>query len=99
MQKLADISTFELLGAVANTQQPNAWVTKLSILKEKMREGDWRGAISLASKFGQLGPQRNAILDAQGAYTNPRFYTQIEKDPDALIEAGKRALIERYGSD
>lgn len=63
-----------------------------------MAAGDWRRAISLASRLPRLDKHRCAILDAQGAYTNARFYTQIGKDPEALIEAGRAALIERFGT-
>lgn len=62
-----------------------------------MAAGDWRRAISAAARLPRLDIHRNAILDAQGAYTNARFYTQIGKDPAALIEAGRVALIERFG--
>jgi hypothetical protein len=62
-----------------------------------MAANDWRRAISLASKLPRLDKHRNAILDAQGAYNNARFYVQIGKNPDALIEAGRLALVERFG--
>lgn len=71
--------------------------TKLSLVQEAMRGGDWEGAIRLAARFHDLGPQRGAILDAQMALQNPRFLAQLRRDPQACIEAGKAALIERYG--
>lgn len=71
--------------------------TKLSILKEHMDAGRWQEAIRLAAKFPDLGAQRNAILDAHGAYTNQRFFAQIGKDIDALKDAGRVALVDRYG--
>ena len=70
--------------------------TKLSILKAHMAAGEWPKAISLASKFPRLGAERGAILDAQLAITNPNFVRGIKRDPHALIEAGKAALIARY---
>ena len=73
--------------------------TKLSALKESAASGDWKKAISIASKFPRLGEHRNAILDAQVAYTNPRFLVQIGKNVDACIEAGKSALIAAYHLD
>jgi hypothetical protein len=71
--------------------------TKTAIIREHMKRGDWRAAISQASKLPRLDEHRNAILDAQGAYTNERFYRQIGKDPDALIDAGRAALVARFG--
>jgi hypothetical protein len=62
-----------------------------------MAANDWRRAISLAARLPRLDRHREAILDAQGAYTNARFYVQIGKDPQALIEAGRVALVERFG--
>ncbi len=70
--------------------------TKISALREYMDSGDWQKAISLAAKFPRLGAHRAAILDAQMAITNPEFCRGIRKDPAALIEAGKLALIAAY---
>ena len=73
--------------------------TKLSAVTAAMDAGDWQRAIALAAKFPRLGAHRNAILDAHLAYTNPRFMTQIGRDVNACIEAGKLALIAAYGLD
>ena len=72
--------------------------TKLSKLKAMMAAGDWRGAVSLASKFADLGAERDAIKRAQMAYTNPVFCQQIKRCPDAAIAEGQAALIRRYGA-
>lgn len=74
-------------------------VTKLSQLRALMEAGEWEKAISFAARFPRLGEHRNAILDAHLAYTNPRFMTQIGRDVNACIEAGKLALIAAYGLD
>lgn len=71
--------------------------TKISVLREHMAAGQWQQAISLASRFPRLGEHRNAILDAQGAYTNPRFLVQLGKDPEQLIAGGRAALLARFG--
>ena len=71
--------------------------TKTAIIQAHMARGDWRAAISQASKLPRLDKHRVPILDAQGAYTNDRFYRQIGKDPAALIAAGRIALVERFG--
>lgn len=70
---------------------------KISKLRAAMGAGDWRKAVSIAARFRRLGEHRGAILDAQLAYTNPAFCRGINKNPDALIEAGKAALIAAYG--
>ena len=72
--------------------------TKSSYIRAAMAAGDWRKAISLAARLPRLDKHRCAILDAQGAYTNARFYVQIGKSPEALIEAGRIALCERFGA-
>jgi hypothetical protein len=71
--------------------------SKTSIIVGHMASGDWRNAIRVASRLPRLDKHRCAILDAQGAYENPRFYTQIGKDAETLIEAGAAALCERFG--
>ena len=70
--------------------------TKSAIIRDFMQQGDWRNAIRHAARLPQIDKHRAQILDAQGAYTNARFYVQIGKDPAALIEAGKAALIARF---
>lgn len=71
--------------------------TKASVLREHMAAGRWQKAVSMAAGFPRLGEHRDAILSAHGAYTNPRFYAQLGKDIESLKEAGKQALIARYG--
>jgi hypothetical protein len=71
--------------------------TKTSQIQAAMAASDWRKAISLAARLPRLDVHRAAILDAQMAFTNERFVRQIRKDPAALIEEGKQALIERFG--
>jgi hypothetical protein len=76
---------------------PGSPPTKLSQLKAAMRAGDWELALRVAARFPRLGEHAAAIRRGHEAYTNSRFYQQIDKDPEALKEKGKRALIERYG--
>lgn len=70
--------------------------TKLATLKQHAAAGRWRDAVRIAARFPQLGAQRNAILDAHMAYTNPRFLAQIGRDVEAAKAAGIAALKERY---
>jgi hypothetical protein len=71
--------------------------SKTSIIGGHMAAGDWRNAIRVAARLPRLDKHRCAILDAQGAYENPRFYAQIGKDAETLIKAGAAALRERFG--
>ena len=70
--------------------------TKLSILKTYAFKNDWKKAIAIAAKFPNLGDERNAILDAHTAYTNPRWTIQMGRDVNATINLGIKALIIRY---
>lgn len=72
-------------------------MTKLDQLRAHMAADEWPQAFALAAKFPRLGTIRNAVLDAHMAITNPRFCAQIRKDPSALIEAGRAALLRKYG--
>lgn len=71
--------------------------TKLQTLKSAAAGGDWKKAIAIAARFPRLGAIRDAVLDAHTAYTNPRFFAQLKRDPQAAIDAGKLALIAAYG--
>ena len=70
--------------------------TKLSALQAAMQSDNWQLAIRLAARFPRLGEHRNAILDAHGAYTNPRFAAQLGRDIEALKTLGRAALVARY---
>ena len=70
--------------------------TKLSAVQAAMQADDWQLAIRLAARFQRLGEHRNAILDAHGAYTNPRFAAQLGRDIEALKTLGRNALVARY---
>lgn len=70
--------------------------TKLNQIKAAYIAGDTAKAIRIAAKFQSLGAQRNAILDAHTAITNPRWMIGLGKDIDAAIAAGVDALRIRY---
>jgi hypothetical protein len=71
-------------------------VTKLSQLMAIIEAGEWLAAIKFAAKFPDLGSERDSILRAKDAIHNPDFYRQIKRDPAALIEEGKAALVRKY---
>lgn len=70
--------------------------TKLQTLRDAYAAGDIQKAAAIAARFPRLGQHRNAILDAQMAYQNPRFCLGIKKEPAALIAAGKAAIEAAY---
>ena len=71
--------------------------TKLSQVKKHFESGDFKKAIALSAKFHDLGKERNAILDAHTAYTNPRWIVGLGKSVEASIANGIAALRARYG--
>ena len=73
-------------------------MTKLATVRAAMIAGDWRKALSVASKFSRLGRQKAAIMRAQSALLSPAFYAQLGFAADAVLEAGKAALRERFGA-
>lgn len=70
--------------------------TKLNQVKQAFESGDFNKAIRIAAKFHDLGDQRNAILDANLAITNPRWMVGLGKDINQSIDAGIQALALRY---
>ena len=73
-------------------------MAKIHELRSMMESGDWHGALRMASRFPRLGDHDEQIRLGWSALTNAGFYRQIGKDPDALVQAGIRALMERYSS-
>lgn len=71
-------------------------IKKIDQLRAIAASGDWEKTIKFAAKFPRLGKHRNAILDAKEAIIRPDFLRQINRDPGALISAGKIALVEKY---
>lgn len=72
-------------------------MTKITLLRAAMAAGNWKAALSIAAKFPRLGEHGPAITRAHNALLRPGFYRQIRQNPETLIEAGKAALIDRYG--
>jgi len=70
--------------------------TKLNQLKTAFFAGNTNKALSIAAKFHDLGKERNAILDAHIAITNPRWTKGLGKDIDKVIANGIEALKIRY---
>lgn len=73
-----------------------AMKTKLDQIREAAAAGDWPTALRIAARFPRLGEHKRAIVAAHEALAHPGFYSQLGKDPAALVEAGKAALRVRY---
>lgn len=69
---------------------------KIDTLKALMASGEWSKAIKFAAKFPRLGAERDAILSASSALLSPGLYRGMGRDVDAIVEAGKLALMARY---
>jgi hypothetical protein len=70
--------------------------SKLNRVLAYMDANNWREAISLASKFADLGAHKEAITRAQAAANNPSFYRQLGHDVDAIMACGREAMRERF---
>lgn len=71
--------------------------TKLSTLQTAFDAGNFKKAIAIAARFQDLGKERNAILDAHTAFTNPRWIAGLGKSVEICIADGVEALRARYG--
>lgn len=71
--------------------------TALAELRGHWAAGDYRKALKLAASWPKLGPQKAAIQQGWAAASNPSFYRQLGKDPQACYQAGLVAVAERYG--
>jgi len=71
---------------------------KLDAVLAAMASNDWPLAIRLSAKFPRLGQQKKAIMRANEAIQRPDFQRQLGRIPEELIQAGKVALIERFGN-
>ena len=71
-------------------------MTKLEQIRTAYQAGNFEQALRIASKFPDLGAQRNAILDAHLAISNPRWMLGLGKDIEQAIAAGVDALRIRY---
>lgn len=71
--------------------------SKLAVVREHMAAGRWQEALRIAARFPRLGEHRRAIVSAHEAYVHPGFYAQLGQDVGALRDAGRQALIVRFG--
>lgn len=72
--------------------------SKTSKIKNHIEAGDYKKAISIASKFFDKSDRTKLYKQAQSAINNPSFYRQIGKDPDAIINEAIKTLSLEYGN-
>lgn len=65
----------------------------LAQLQALMRAGDWRGAILMAGAWSDGPPEAKA---GREAIMRPAFQRQLKRDPEAICEVAKAAIIQRY---
>ena len=70
--------------------------TKSSQIRQAIAQENWTLALRLASRLPQLGKHSADIKRAHECQSNPSFYRQLGRDLDALFEAGKIALVDRF---
>jgi hypothetical protein len=70
--------------------------SKISILRGFMARSEWVEAVRLAARFPSLGDEKESITRAWAAHSNPGFYRQIGRNPEAEFAAGVDALKRRY---
>lgn len=71
-------------------------VKKSDIVKEAVREQDWKKALQIAKDFriGITQEQRNKMARAYECIVHPDFYKQIGVDIADAIEQGKTVVKE-----
>lgn len=73
--------------------------SKLARLRAAWDAGNRLEALRIAARFPRLGAERETITRGWAAYTNPGFYREMGRDPEALIAAAFDALAARYELD
>ena len=70
--------------------------TKSHLIRTAIAERDWPLALRLAARLPRLGKHSAAIKRAHECQQNAAFYRQLGRDPAAMFEAGKAALLDRF---
>jgi hypothetical protein len=72
-------------------------VSKSDQIRAKWRDGDKLGALHIAARFWDRSPETQVFKRAWDAHSNPSFYRQLGRDPEALTQAGFDALAKKLG--
>lgn len=71
-------------------------MTKLETLKQEFLRGNFKKAISIASKFPRLGAEKDIIKLAQDCINNPSFYKQLGYNIEEVIDDAISAIDNKY---
>jgi hypothetical protein len=72
--------------------------SKSERIKGALRNGDWVAALRLASRFHDRSPDTLVFKRGFDAYQHPRFYLQLQKDPDEIVATAVTLLHRQFGS-
>ena len=70
--------------------------SKTGKIREAWAKGDKISALRIASRFFDRSPETQAFKRGWDAATNPRFYRQIGRDPEALTRDAIDALARKF---
>ena len=75
-------------------------VKKTDIVREAVRQGDWKKALRIAKDFhiGITREQREKMSRAYECLVHPDFYKQIGTDIHGAIAKGKEVVSCLYGA-
>ena len=73
-------------------------IKKSDIVREAVREQDWKKALQIAKDFhiGVTHEQRSKMARAYECIVHPDFYQQIGVDIPEAIEQGKARICEKH---
>jgi hypothetical protein len=74
-----------------------AMISKTDQIKAAWAGGDKIGALRIASRFFDRSPETATMKRGWEAHSNPTFYRQIGKDPEAMTEAALNVLACKFG--
>lgn len=72
-------------------------VSKTDQIRAAWAAGDKHGALRIAARFWDRGPETQVFKRGWDAHNNPSFYRQLGKDPAALTQAAFDALAVKFG--
>lgn len=72
-------------------------ISKTDQLTAAWLAGDKIGALRIASRFFDRSPETQTFKRGWDAHSNPGFYRQLGRDPDALTNAALAALAVKFG--
>src|SRR5262245_12186093 len=69
---------------------------KLTQLREAWAAGDQIGALRIASRFSDRSPETKAFQRGWDAHSNPDFYRQLRRDPEAIVADALAAMARKF---